>query len=91
MRWAVAGVARLQNWCTGILVQLLPLACLGRCVPPSGNALTCPCPCSPDLLNVHITLLMLGWQSVPRQVVVLDAHRRASLDLMWPVVAAGAP
>ena len=41
------------------------------------------------MLNVYITLTMLGWGSAPWQVLILDAHRPASLDLLWPVVAAG--
>lgn len=47
------------------------------------------CPCAADMLNVYITLTMLGWGSAPRQVLLLDNHRPASLDLLWPVVAAG--
>jgi hypothetical protein len=52
-------------------------------------------PCRParvlpaDLVNVYSTLLMLGWMDSPRQVLILDHHPAASLDLLWPVVAAG--
>ncbi|GAB4817514.1 hypothetical protein N2152v2_004560 [Parachlorella kessleri] len=42
-----------------------------------------------DMLNVYITLLMLGWQDAPRQVLILDEHPPASLDILWPLVAAG--
>lgn len=42
-----------------------------------------------DMLNVYITLLVLGWQDVPRQVLILDEHPPASLDILWPLVAAG--
>ncbi|KAL4448126.1 hypothetical protein ABPG75_005345 [Micractinium tetrahymenae] len=42
-----------------------------------------------DLLNVFVTLRMLGWEHQPRQVVMLDAHRPGPLDILWPVAAAG--
>ena len=42
-----------------------------------------------DLLNVWITLELLGWQHEERQVLILDAHRIGPLDVLWPVAAAG--
>ena len=43
-----------------------------------------------DLLNVYITLRMLGWDlRAPRQVILLDSHPRGALDGLWPAIAAG--
>ena len=41
-----------------------------------------------DLLNVYISLWMLGWLEEPRQVVLLDNHPAAALDSLWAAVAA---
>jgi hypothetical protein len=42
-----------------------------------------------DLLNVYISLVILGWERSPRQVVMLESHEQGPLDMLWPVVAAG--
>lgn len=42
-----------------------------------------------DLLNVYISVAVMGWQSCARQVVILDNHPPGPLDMLWPVVAAG--
>ena len=42
-----------------------------------------------DLLNVYITLVLLGWEGQARQVVMLDSHPPGPLDVLWPVAAAG--
>jgi hypothetical protein len=42
-----------------------------------------------DLLNVYITLILLGWEGKARQVVMLDSHPPGPLDVLWPVAAAG--
>ena len=42
-----------------------------------------------DLLNVHITLHMLGWEDKPHQVLLLDSHPAGPLDPLWAAVAAG--
>lgn len=44
-----------------------------------------------DLFNAHLTLRMLGWDSlhgVPLRVVMLDRHPAGRLDGMWAGVAA---
>ena len=41
-----------------------------------------------DLMNVYITLHMLGWSDEPHQIVLLDNHRPGALDPLWPAVAA---
>ncbi|KAK9819676.1 hypothetical protein WJX72_000981 [[Myrmecia] bisecta] len=42
-----------------------------------------------DILNVYISLRMLGWLGLKRQVVLLDAHPDGPLDGLWAAVAAG--
>ncbi len=42
-----------------------------------------------DVLNAYITLRMLGWESGPRVVVLLDAHPPGPLDGLWGGVVAG--
>lgn len=41
------------------------------------------------MLNVYITLKVLGWEGHARQVVILDSHPPGPLDALWPVAAAG--
>ena len=41
-----------------------------------------------DLLNVYITLHMLGWEGEEHQVLLLDSHPAGPLDPLWAAVAA---
>ncbi|KAL0034323.1 hypothetical protein WJX77_009296 [Trebouxia sp. C0004] len=43
-----------------------------------------------DLLNVYISLRMLGLENQSRQVIMMDRHMAGPLDGLWPAVAAGA-
>ncbi len=42
-----------------------------------------------DMLNVFITLRMLGWGGRDRQVVLLDNHPPSPFDPLWAAVAGG--
>ena len=55
---------------------------IARCALPPASA-------PADLLNVYITLMLLGWEGQARQVVMLDSHPPGPLDVLWPVAAAG--
>ena len=42
-----------------------------------------------DMLNSYISVRTMGWEGLPRQVVLLDDHPPGPFDPLWAAVAAG--
>lgn len=40
-----------------------------------------------DLLNVYISLRMLGWDRSPYQILLMDDHPPGPMDPLWAAVA----
>ena len=42
-----------------------------------------------DMLNAYISVRTMGWEGLPRQVVLLDNHPPGPFDPLWAAIAAG--